>query len=424
MGVNVDDRKVEDLMKWLEHQTHLRRITFNNHGSSRPPTTPQPPGGSRRTVGSTTTVNTCAGCSSSEHCLAECPEFLQLDNNARWERVMYLRVCFVCLKLGHRREECTAPHCSSCSRLHHLVLHRAPAPQVNSSPTSTEENKSFKLSRSFLPITRVSAHSNQKQRMCTVALDCYSEINIISSRCAQQLGLIGESFDVMIEGAGGMSKFMKTRTVQVEVTDRFGENHALDCVVLSKACGRALQLDPQCVDEWGVKQLKEKNIYTNGGEIDILIGMSDPKLHKQLSLKQLTNNLHIMGTIFGDSLVGANPAKQRRYEPGEFNVNAISLSTDNPDESTWRNHLEAEMAGINPIVEESKTDEEIHFDRRMKIETVENDGCQRLQVSLAWKYNPETFENNREEALSCDKKLLAQLKGNPKRHELFNQQFQ
>ena len=125
--------------------------------------------------------------------------------------------------------------------------------------------------------------------MCTVALDCYSEINIISSRCAQQLGLIGESFDVMIEGAGGMSKFMKTRTVQVEVTDRFGENHALDCVVLSKACGRALQLDPQLVDEWGVKQLKEKNIYTNGGEIDILIGMSDPKLHKQLSLKQLTN---------------------------------------------------------------------------------------------------------------------------------------
>ena len=423
-GEYVDTRQVEDLIKWLEHQAHLRRITYNNPGAIRniPPSTKRD--NLSRTSGSTS-VGVCLGCSSPNHHLAECSEFLQLNNDARWERVKSLRCCFNCLKFGHRGFECSEGLCSVCSRPHHYVLHRFmvndPSSQVlASSPVCRNEGKQLQISRSCLPIMRVQVKSAQRSRICTVSLDSHSEINIISSRCAQQLGLVGEPFLLIIEGAGGVKTMMRTKIVCLKVVDRSGESHELECVVLNKACGRAVKIDKKLISNENVKTLKEMGVYTEGGEIDLLIGMTNPLLHKQIALIPFVDMLYVMETCLGHCLVGSNPTT-KVYEVGQYNVNSICVLDHDSDEMLWRNHLEAEMAGIIPV-ECHKSEDELKFENRMKIERVEGEG-NRLRVSLAWKINPETFENNRQQALENDIRLLRQLKKNQEVLEIFEEQF-
>ena len=415
-GDQVDVRTVKDLMKWLEHQTHLRRITFNSYGTS---TSRNLPPVIKRTSGSTL-VGVCPNCPSSSHYLSECLEFLKLSYDDRWERVKFLRCCFVCLKLGHRRPECTGPLCNLCSRPNHPTIHRT-IPPISSAPVSRDVTCAPIISRSFLPILRVPLQSWKRGKECTAVLDSVSEISIISSRCSQQLGLIGEPFNLQIVGAGGVAKSMKTKKVKLHAVDRMGKSHGIECVVLTKACGRALELEKAIINDIGATRIKEKEIYTHGGEVDILIGMSNPELHKQFKMETLKNGLIIMETCFGHCLVGPKPTKHIAYEGGVYNTNWISVLHDDPDEMLWRNHLQAELAGVSIVEEEIKSEDEKNFDQRMKINRIEEEE-NRLEISLAWKYNPETFENNRQEVVECDKKLMKQLEKNPTVYELFEKQ--
>ena len=430
LGNQVDERRVQDLMKWLEHQTHLRRITYSNQGTSANQGTstnraPFQRNLFQRTSGSTS-VEMCQNCSTTDHGLHECPEYLRLSNDERWERVKQFRCCFICLKSGHRRTECSEAVCSVCSRSHHLTLHKFVTngnnflQQVTTSPVSREQTNQLNLSRSFLPVLRVCAFTKQKSRECVIALDSFSEINIISLRCANQLGLSGSPINLKITGAGGVETVMETKLVTVCVIDKSGEVHEIECVVLPKACGRTLKLDSRLIGDSEMKEIKEKKIYTNGGEVDILIGMPNPVLHMQISLQPFVNGLFILETRFGYSLVGANPTNRVTCE--EYNVNSINVIPENPDEILWRNHLQAELAGITPM-EKVRTEEEKKIDQRLKISKVERDGSSRLQVSLAWKVNPEQFENNRKQAIECDHKLRKQLRRDSIIEKLFDDQF-
>ena len=407
-------------MRWLEHQTHLRRITTNSYGKNTNSSTPSQ--SVKRSSGSTS-IDVCGNCRSNEHNFSECPDFLKLSNNERWERVKSLRYCFLCLNSGHKSQECTESLCNLCSRPHHHTLHRSTTP-VNSTPVSRDHDtlgSSQIISRSFLPVLRIQVKSRDRSKECTAVLDSGSEISIISSRFSQQLGLVGIPFDLQIVGAGGVTRTVKTKKVKINTVDNVGNIHEVQCVVLSKACGRALRLNDNLIRDCGVSKLQEKKIFTKGGEVDLLIGMSNPELHKQISMETLENRLIIMETCFGHCLVGANPTPEVAYERGEFKVNSLCIVNDDLDEEIWKNHLEAELAGISKD-EELKSEDEMKFDQKMRITRVESEE-NRLEVSLAWKYNPETFENNRREVIECDKKLMAQLKRNETVHKLFEKQM-
>ena len=349
-GDQVESRQVEDLMKWLEHQTRLRRISYNNQGGNRNPPFQRresnPPFQRRepqnRSSGSTS-VGTCLSCSASDHFLGECPEFLQLDLDARWDRVKYFRCCFICLRYGHKRDACPESPCNVCSRPHHQSLHRFIVhnrQEAAASPVSRDTGNSVTISRSFLPILQVPVMANGRNKQCTAALDSLSELNIISARCAQQLGLVGEPFKLEIEGAGGVKTVTKTKLVKVCVMDQSWNNHEIECVVLSKACGRAVRLDEKLIEESEVRKLRDMNIYTEGGDVDILIGMTNPTLHKQFSLVPFTNGMYVMETRFGRCLVGSNKTKGT-YKCGQYNVNSIRVIDHDSDELNWRNYLEA-----------------------------------------------------------------------------------
>ena len=60
-------------------------------------------------------------------CLANCPAYGQAPNvTARWELIKHSRVCFRCLKYGHRADRCSEGTCSvpGCGRHHHILLHQ------------------------------------------------------------------------------------------------------------------------------------------------------------------------------------------------------------------------------------------------------------------------------------------------------------
>ena len=138
---------------------------------------------------------------------------------------------------------------------HHLTLHRFSAgvnetkDNVVTASPSREMTNNGNIPRSLLPVVRVDLRNNDINRKFTAVLDSCSEINILSSRCCQSLGLTGDLVEINIIGVGGMLKSVKTKRVNLGIIDKLGNETKLECVVLSKACGRALKINENVLDK-------------------------------------------------------------------------------------------------------------------------------------------------------------------------------
>ena len=95
-------------------------------------------------------------------------------------------------------------------------------------------------------------------------------------------------------------------------------------------------------------RLELSKIFTKGGDIDFLVGMSSPELHKQISMEKLPNGLSIMRTRFGSCIVGTAPnISNGNYECGAFPVNNISMLSDPLSGVNIWKRFQCEVAGIN-----------------------------------------------------------------------------
>ena len=114
----------------------------------------------------------------------------------------------------------------------------------------------------------------------------------------------------------------------------------------------------------GSDVIQMKGIYKGGGEVDILIGMTKPELHEQLSLEMLSNGLAVKETRFGYSLVGSTRiGNQMNYRSGAYQINNISIIPDE-EENLYLDQLQAELAGITREVNQI-TEEELKFEERL-----------------------------------------------------------
>ena len=82
-------------------------------------------------------------CCSRSHELAFCPEFQRKEVNARWEIVKKQRVCHVCMKPEHFRENCRSTESCPCSsqRKHHLLLHNTWSKENNKETLTKDERR-------------------------------------------------------------------------------------------------------------------------------------------------------------------------------------------------------------------------------------------------------------------------------------------
>ena len=177
---------------------------------------------------------------------------------------------------------------------------------------------------------------------------------------------------VNMVGIGGVITCVKSKKVNVTVKDNEGVESEIECIVLHQACGHALEMDNQTLEICG-DVLKEKGICKIIGEIDLIIGMTVPDLHKQLSTQKLSNGLVVMETRFGNCFVVQLGSEQRsNYRFGMYHVNKLSISYNDYEQSVLRDHLQAELVGIDGDIK-LKTEEEKKFEENLSFSNDDED---------------------------------------------------
>ena len=253
-----------------------------------------------------------------------------------------------------------------------------------------------------------------------------SELNIITTRCCNKLKLRGTPTIISVTGAGGHVTLARSKIVEVMIVDTFGVKTSLECVVFDKACGRSLKIDGEIIEKCKLKyKLDEKDIVSEGGDIDILVGMPKPALHRQFSMEVIDGDMAIWSTRFGKCIVGTAPRPgMGNYEASPFTVSSACIVSEDAteDKPSFREILECELAGINrEPMWAKRTVEDIQFDEKMKTGlTQDEDG--RLKVDMPWNCDPDkTLENNRLQAVQSDMLLMKQLKKDPIVSKLFQE---
>ena len=247
--------------------------------------------------------------------MASCPVFKACSHNDKWEFVKRKLLCFQCLKDGRQRVHCTAPKCEACERPHHNLLHNNQVyAQYGKAPENTEErtpplnnniasveipmiNNSGNIdkcfpSRCFLPVFKSTVlHNNQKVRT-TVLLDSGSELNVMNSKLYKKLKLNGSPITINVIGVAGKVTQRKTNVVEVTIQDRLGFQTTLQCILLDQACGKAIEVHPRILSIFGDNlPVPKEELLLSGGEIELLVRMTSPHLHQQLSLYGRRNEL-------------------------------------------------------------------------------------------------------------------------------------
>ena len=160
-------------------------------------------------------------------------------------------------------------------------------------------------------------------------------------------------------------------------------------------------------------------IYLGGGEVELLLGMTCPRLHQQISMYVQKGGLAIMETRFGQTIVGRAPKMlPGNDECGVFNSCRINIVEEN---DLWRS-MDAETAGIKKDCSCSlKTDEQILFESSMKDAWwVKETG--RFEVKLPCKVDPNTLSNNWAQAINRSIALEHKLSKDLNVLHMFNEQ--
>ena len=78
----------------------------------------------------------CLHCNRVGHAFDECRAFRRKSVNRRWYYARKWQVCYKCLKIGHKCNDCTQPNCFTCRRLArcHALLASTTAPATAAAP--------------------------------------------------------------------------------------------------------------------------------------------------------------------------------------------------------------------------------------------------------------------------------------------------
>ena len=315
---DVNHRKVDTLVNWLENQTHIRRLTLlatagssenhiyrrNTNNNTGVTSERYRKWGETRLLsnpigGNTEHVTARCICKNNHDGLGNCSLFPLIPFNEKWNVVKSEGVCFICLIPGHQRTECTAQKCGICAGPHHNLLHnprRIPRDNETLIPNGNNYNANLNFletcevkslnnelegnkmpGRSFLPIVSIKIRNNTYELSGSALLDSGSEINILSTKCCNQLKLKGEPVMINIIGAGGIVIRKNTKKVTLTIVEDSGTQTEIECIVLDDACGKGIPMGTEILERFNEYDTTKMNPWCNKKrEIDILIGMSSP----------------------------------------------------------------------------------------------------------------------------------------------------
>ncbi|XP_058448845.1 uncharacterized protein LOC131428821 [Malaya genurostris] len=242
------------------------------------------------------------------HPTFRCEEFRALTIDERLAKVKELRVCFNCLRKGHRLTECKSKKsCMICKSRHNTLLH--PDDKANQNLTGSLSHPEVSLDRkakemqsskettatgssnprestvcsSSMPqsasqvllMTSVVLVVDKHQRVhpCRAFIDPGSMSHMVSQRMAKLLDLPTKPSFVTVTGINGQRSTANKR-MTVEFKSRVSEFHTkINCLVLPKVTS-PLPLTNINISSWGIPpnfELADPEFHRTN-EVDLLIG--------------------------------------------------------------------------------------------------------------------------------------------------------
>ncbi|XP_055622781.1 uncharacterized protein LOC129766285 [Toxorhynchites rutilus septentrionalis] len=363
----------------------------------------------------------------------QCNKLSTLSNAERVEKVRSTGACFNCLQRGHRLRDCPSPKsCRKCNKRHHTQLHEdtEPANDSNifpsskqlanvsqpiaefSSPTMVEESTTnitcscsyTQGSKTVLLLTAVVRvlDKNRRQHQCRVLLDSGSQVNFVTEKLADTLGLPNQPSNVQIAGINNINTLARNR-IELEFQSKHNDYRCkLECLVIPKITGKipSTTID---VKGWELPQdiqLADPTFFKSN-QIDMLIGA---ELFFSV-LKSRTISIDDSQLVLRDSHLGWLVTGTLKHNA---NIYYSQLATIQSIEESIQRFWQVEEV---PIASQTSTEElrcEEHF-----TSTHYRDSDGRFVVKLPLKENADQIDSCRALALKRFFMLEHRLQKNP-----------
>ena len=117
--------------------------------------------------------------------------------------------------------------------------------------------------RSFLTIVSIKIRNDTSDISCNALLDSGSEINILSTKCCNQLKLKGEPVMINIVGDGGLVIRKNTKKVTLTLVEDSGAQIVIECIVLDDACGKVIPMGKEILEQFKEYDITKNNKWCN-----------------------------------------------------------------------------------------------------------------------------------------------------------------
>ncbi|KAH0818571.1 hypothetical protein GEV33_004220 [Tenebrio molitor] len=364
------------------------------------PTKPKPTEAPKRF---NTASSLCIKCNES-HFLHQCPEFLQLNPNARYDDVRNFKLCVNCLKGGHDAKACQSRACKTCGKRHHTTLH---FPKRETASGSNVNNHCESTGTTVLLTTaviKVRDNSGQLHK-ARALLDNGSQQNFIREDLCKKLGISLVPHSTKIRGIGSVTN---QTTQSAEIRFNLVDNSftkTIQCLVMPEITSN---LPPQTLDLSNIIipeniKLADPGWYITS-PIDLLLGSAlFYDLLKDGKIKLNNNQTFVQNSCLG-WLIG-----------GPFSIN---LPCQNFIACHATSDLERQVAQFWQIEEfpDNKQLESQDICETLFRETHERTPEGRFVVKLPFKNNPPSVGPTRPMAIKQFKRLETRFAANEQLH--------
>lgn len=358
----------------------------------------------------TSTSNDCLFCSG-EHLSTNCNRFLKLSMDDRYATARDKKVCFRCLSSTHWSNRCKlTKSCIKCSGRHHTLLHRQTEPAVQPGPSSDTVLISSLNQPTVLLGTALVHVRDQAGCVHTVRalLDSASQVSVMSTTCADRLGLKRTKWTAPLTGLSGVSVPRVEGMVDCIVTPRYNSEDSFQvrAWVLHKITNElpSRQLSADFKEKYSHLALADP-FFDKPAPVELLLGAD--VFAQILDGKRVIIDDALptaLGSMFGWILIGVIPD----VEPTSFQSHMVSLTVSLEElvEQFWQ----TEEPAPAPIVftNDGKCEAAYHAERV-------RDENGRFSVPLPFmdNYKNEAFSGSKQLAIRRFQNLERKLEANP-----------
>ncbi|XP_075150828.1 uncharacterized protein LOC142224935 [Haematobia irritans] len=194
----------------------------------------------------TVQIQLCRICEGGCKSLEECNKFVNWSTQERVDAVKQLRLCFCCLKGGHRVSKCfKRMACTHCGEKHHSLLHLN-----KSGPNGNLEMRNCHVdgvsSSVVFQVVPVHLYANNRKVTTYAFVDDGANATIIDKEIATMLGIKGKTDSLHIQWLNQQTSREQCENIQIEIS---GTHEDADIYKISNVyTSRNLSLPVQSLD--------------------------------------------------------------------------------------------------------------------------------------------------------------------------------